>query len=652
MEMFVNSDLIYKILYKLLNHLFVFLFLIFTLFIKGFSQSSVKDHTNTLSNSSIFSNSLSPYTLSKIKEQIFPIQNLRRGLLLTGYTRLADNQLVEFQAKILSISQGKESYGKKIMVEVISDPFQELGIMQGMSGSPLYYENKIVGALAYTIDFLKKPIAYITPILDMMVMIDEYKESSKTGFVDFLNQENNIALTESLVKLPTINLHTANEFFQLMHAKTPLPLQTFSFNHSSQSSSTLNSDITSLASESENLEIHSGDSLAVAFVRGDAVIATTGTVTAVIDDYVLGLGHPLQHYGQVDLPLYTCEVEATVPRWNLSFKVSSLKKEIGSVVLDHGMGLLGKKNSYSSLIPLGIEMYTKKSLTLDDDYNVNTKLSAKLQKKLSYEVVKHPALFLEFTSLLLYNTLKNYRYLEKATILHYLIEIETEITNGYTSLKIFNANLNKTTETIKLLVDDLTIILDILYNNYLGVIPIKKMNIKLTTEPLQNVWLLKDVVLDKKYYRPGEELKVTVVYQLYQNPRNSTTIKKKYLFKLPENIQKGLQQISIGNALSLANFEADFFPDSYYSKREDILKYLQQDISTTTLAIWLPSVFTDYLQNKNDLEIYEDLTKYQKMLIFEQNSSTEYNFKTTMLQQRYPEDNIIIGNQILDFEVY
>ena len=139
--------------------------------------------------------------------------------------------------------------------------------------------------------------------------------------------------------------------------------------------------------------------------------------------------------------------------------------------------------------------------------------------------------------------MKSYRSLEEPTILHYVIEIETDLSinnqkstqkdikkkNNKSSFKTFNANLDKTKETIKLLVDDLSIILDILHHNYLGAIPIKKINIKLTTEPIQNLWLLKDVFLDKKYYKQGEELKISVVYQLYQS-QNITKILKKKIF--------------------------------------------------------------------------------------------------------------------------
>ena len=576
------------------------------------------------------------------------VDNLRRGMLLYGLTRLADDKLVAFKAKILSIHQGDEQYGKKLMVEIITPPFKKLGIMQGMSGSPLYYQNKLVGALAYTMNFLKNPIGYVTPISDMKKMIDAYEkivqanQSTRDEATIYLDRSPNIVLLEAM-----------DSDTSLSHASIPSPtsllsfvndpsflLQKLSFDNFSLNESPSSQEFISKHSQKKrqpetdqntNIDppasIHAGDAFAVSFVRGDTVLAGVGTVTEVVGDYLLTLGHTLHHLGSLQVPIYRCYVEATVPRWSLSFKVVSLKEEIGSVVLDHNMGMLGKLGARSEMIPL--------TITLSSTGREN-------EKSLRYEIVKHPNLFAEFSSILIFEALKNYHYLHKESIVYYVFEIKTDLQ----TVKIANSDFNKTIHIAEIIKSDIASILNILYKNYLGPIPIKEMNVKLKTASKRDLWSLKNVVLDKKHYRPNEEIKLKVEFYRYQKKSKW----KSYSIVLPENIEYGVHQMSIGNALSLANINRELLAGTYPHTKSEILHYLSQDLSTTTLAIWLPSVISDSLRNAQGF--YQDLTPYQEMLLIENNPSSDHYIKPKMLYYLYPEENIMWGDLIVDFNVH
>ena len=153
----------------------------------------------------------------------------------------------------------------------------------------------------------------------MLAMMEQYETSEE--ITTAIDSKKNTAIVKAFRDSSFVDLNSANEVFQLTHLDTPLFLQTFSFNQQiklhargnrngkgNRNGNGINRIISDKTLENKKKSnMNAGDSLAVAFVRGDAVIAATGTVTTVIDDYILALGHPLHHYGKVELPLYTSE---------------------------------------------------------------------------------------------------------------------------------------------------------------------------------------------------------------------------------------------------------------------------------------------------------------------------------------------------------
>ncbi|BBM88404.1 hypothetical protein COTS27_00083 [Spirochaetota bacterium] len=123
--------------------------------------------------------------------------DFKRGATLTGRTRMGDNRMVDFKLTVLSIVKNATPATDSILAIIEDELFEKTGVLAGMSGSPVYYEDKLVGAIAYTVAFLKKPIVGITPITAMYEIVD-YEKQSQT----LQNSRNKDGVYNDSLRLP------------------------------------------------------------------------------------------------------------------------------------------------------------------------------------------------------------------------------------------------------------------------------------------------------------------------------------------------------------------------------------------------------------------------------------------------------------------
>src|SRR6266481_1664550 len=98
----------------------------------------------------------------------FPLQDVKPGMLATGRTVFSGNRIEDFQVEILGVLENIGPRQSLILARLSGGPLDSTGVMQGMSGSPVYIDGKLVGAVAMAFPFSKEPIAGIRPIADML----------------------------------------------------------------------------------------------------------------------------------------------------------------------------------------------------------------------------------------------------------------------------------------------------------------------------------------------------------------------------------------------------------------------------------------------------------------------------------------------------
>lgn len=258
-----------------------------------------------------------------------------------------------------------------ILVEGTDKRFMHTGPVAGCSGSPVYIDGRLAGALAFTWMYAKDPLYGATPIEEMLRVGLGYEAGrSETG-----PRHVDLALDFSA----PIDLHQVNRQLQdrlvgtnrSQHGLNYLPCPLITSGLPTGASEQLKAFIEPFGlmvvagggsgagkdiEKNEKIRLVPGACLAVPMVSGDINLATFGTVTDVVDDKVYGFGHYLLGYGQIDLPMATAKVHTVVSNIASSFKLASVLETVGALTDDEATGIVGRMGAEAKTIPLTIRI--------------------------------------------------------------------------------------------------------------------------------------------------------------------------------------------------------------------------------------------------------------------------------------------------------
>jgi hypothetical protein len=237
-----------------------------------------------------------------------------------------------------------------------------------MSGSPVYIDGKIVGAVAYSFPFSTEPIAGITPIEEMLAI--ENRETPRSLY----SEPRPIQKYMTLEELFSIHAHVFEAMepavYQgqsLVPMKIPLVFSGFSpraFEKNKGYFSRLGFHPVSSSFHAQPQEgvslpqtgLKPGDAVGVQFITGDLTMDATGTVTYVDGNKVLAFGHPMYNLGAVDFAMAKADVIGVLPSLNVSQKLAVSTIQVGRFVQDRSSGALGELGKPPRMIPVNIEL--------------------------------------------------------------------------------------------------------------------------------------------------------------------------------------------------------------------------------------------------------------------------------------------------------
>jgi hypothetical protein len=236
------------------------------------------------------------------------------------------------------------------------------GVVAGMSGSPVYIDGKLVGAIAYRIgEFSKEPIAGITPIGNMLEINELDKNTLDLAKGSAELQQ---AATRTSVGAPVDTSGGASGYANLLKPiDTPLVFSGFREDTMRMFAKDFASagvipvmGAGSVTNEKQPEPIEPGSAVSALLVRGDMSIAGTCTVTYIDDSHLLACGHPILQSGNVDMPMTKARVLATLPSPQNSFKIVNTTETIGAFVQDRHTGILGRFDRAPGMIPVTLSI--------------------------------------------------------------------------------------------------------------------------------------------------------------------------------------------------------------------------------------------------------------------------------------------------------
>jgi len=277
---------------------------------------------------------------------IYPLRDVRAGQHAIGKTVFQGNKIEEFQVEILGVLENVGPRQSIILARLSGGPLAETGVMQGMSGSPVYMDGRLVGAVALAFNFSKEPIAGIRPIEEMLAVGDSGSTAAPKVASNRISQADSFAS-------------------KLIDIATPLSFSGFTSGTLDQFAPQLKKlgleprqGVASGGKLPPKLGapglLRPGDMIAVELLSGDMSIGAEGTVTAVDGKAIYAFGHQFMSVGNTELPFARAEVLTLLPNLNSSFKISSPLEWMGSITQDRSTSIYGELGRKADTIPLEI----------------------------------------------------------------------------------------------------------------------------------------------------------------------------------------------------------------------------------------------------------------------------------------------------------
>jgi hypothetical protein len=445
-------------------------------------------------------------------QQILPLSQVRVGMQGYAYTIFAGDQVEKFDLEVLGVLDNflgpKQSI---ILVQLKGPKVEHTGVVAGMSGSPVYLDGKLAGALSLKLGvFTKEPIGGVTPIAD--ILNPPTQSASAQASTQQLSIPGDSATRTGLPNgsaLEPIETPLVFSGFQ------PAAIQQFA--GQLQGYGMVAAQGGTAAPRPEDAHLAAGDMAGMVLVQGDASINASCTVTAVRADRVYLCGHPFLNLGDVQLPMARSRVVATLSSDLASTKIVNVGGSIGTITGDHLTVVSGKLGAPPPMVPLDLTLQT-----------------AGGAKTLHFELVNHPKLTPLLVALTTFSGLTQNSLYGEGTTLHLSGEIRLQ---GHAPVQIENTfapgdSLSPDGLPIALTMQN---VFTRLFSNTYEPAKVERISLRVESVPGRKSFTIESAWLEKGEAAPGETLRVRVLLRPYRGPSRveETTV------RVPEQIARG-----------------------------------------------------------------------------------------------------------------
>jgi hypothetical protein len=358
---------------------------------------------------------LNPLTWCQSDIQLFPIADVKPGLKGVGRTIFQGDQIEEFQVEILGLLKNVVAPKHDLILARLSGgPLEKTGVIAGMSGSPVYIDGKLVGAVAISFPFSKEPLAGITPIQEMLQVVPE--EKGQTQAQAAVSLDFRLATTATgprerarLIPQQDFGPESFRRYFPAREAGFWLPDLEIPLRFGGFAADALEPYLPlfrqmgfepmmgGALSGGESLttakaELDPGSMISLLLVRGDLNVNADCTVTFRQGNNLYACGHRFLSVGPIQIPFAPSHVVVTVPSLASSFKVDAPGEVVGTICQDRFdaiYGVVGEKNPL--MIPVKVQIQS--TLNTEEDYK--------------FEVIQEPFLSPLLVNLAFISTLSN-----------------------------------------------------------------------------------------------------------------------------------------------------------------------------------------------------------------------------------------------------
>ena len=291
---------------------------------------------------------------------VFPLDQVHRGLRGVAYTVFEGTQPEAMEVEILGILHNAIGPGQDmILARLVGAKPEYTGVVAGMSGSPVYIDGKLLGALSYRIgQFSKEPIAGITPIAQMFQVRDQPAAPAIGTSLASADHPENPAHSAASGATPVADSATVQpiETPLVFTGFSPEAIKLWQDNLPSAGLTAMSGIGGGSSTQAQPEPIVPGSAISAVLVRGDLDISATCTVTYIDAKQLLACGHPITQYGPVAMPMTKAEVLATLASPLNAFKIINTTETVGSFTQDRQSAIGGLLGATARMIPVSVSI--------------------------------------------------------------------------------------------------------------------------------------------------------------------------------------------------------------------------------------------------------------------------------------------------------
>jgi hypothetical protein len=301
----------------------------------------------------------------------FPLKDVKPGMRGIGKTVFSGSRIDEFQVEILGVLENIGPKQNLILARLSGGPLAETGVLQGMSGSPVYIDGKLAGAVALAFPFAKEAITGIRPIEEMVRVTEAGRTPPQTQVArNTASSEASLAslfASKDLTRLLPSRSEPAIRDTKLLDISTPVSFAGFTratLDAFAPQLRALGLEPTQGVSSGGPSSPHMGDPsvlkpgsmISVQLMTGDLSIGADGTVTYIDGNRIYAFGHRFLAVGSTALPFTRSEVLALLPVMSASFKISAPKETMGAILQDRNTAIAGELGRVAAMAPVSISV--------------------------------------------------------------------------------------------------------------------------------------------------------------------------------------------------------------------------------------------------------------------------------------------------------
>ncbi len=561
--------------------------------------------------------------------EIMPLKDIKPGMRGTGLTVFENNQIEQFDVEIIDIVHNFFPLRDLILIKLLGEKVNHTGVVSGMSGSPIFINDKLIGALAYRIgNFMKDPIAGVTPIEQMLEIFT--KEKFRDQEIVSIAQQTSANLTNyffnhNLEKFDIFKLLKLQQPSNLTGAKpieiplvisglSPLLYQKISDQFTDSNFILLPGGKLDQTEIKGGEELNPGSAAAGIIVGGDFDVSAVGTVTYRDGDKILAFGHPFFDSGPVNIPLAGAKIVTTLSSLYASNKFAVASDIIGNIRQDRATGIMGVIGEIPPMIPVNVKV--------SSPIVAEKKFQFKLASDRSVATIIPVYLWITLLNALQTARLGGGDYALK---LNGRIDLEKYpdviLNNFYAggSTGFFDGTGSDIPEAAY----DIVMTLAPLLVNDFEPPKIQGIDLEFVAQPGQKLAEIEKIFYDKEEVNPGDSLNIIIFLKPYRGKRIELS-KRIYI---PKNIVSDNITLAVGGAQEITKWEYQagigrFMPSNF----NELVTLLNQKRKNTAIVIQLkvmdsgamlhgrefptlpPSIY-EIMKDKKAQKIYNSITE-------------------------------------------